>query len=125
MSANAKKKAARRIVWFDAGMKNARIKTRNPAMKSQRPRTTQPTRMPIASRWQNGLRRAARLRAGLETQQRRQLAIALAVAYVVFLLLGAISLLAHFFVGVVFCVALGVVLLVLTYVIARRTPPPN
>jgi 4-hydroxybenzoate polyprenyltransferase len=53
------------------------------------------------------------------------LAIALAVAYVVFLLLGAISLLAHFFVGVVFCVALGVVLLVLTYVIARRTPPPN
>ena len=61
----------------------------------------------------------------METQQRRQLAIALAVAYVVFLLLGAISLLAHFFVGVVFCVALGVVLLVLTYVIARRTPPPN
>jgi threonine/homoserine efflux transporter RhtA len=61
----------------------------------------------------------------LETQQRRQLAIALAVAYVVFLLLGAISLLAHFFVGVVLWVALGVALLVLTYVIVRRPRPSN
>jgi hypothetical protein len=53
------------------------------------------------------------------------LATALAVAYLVFLLLGAISLLAHFFVGVVLWVALGVALLVLTYVIVRRPRPSN
>jgi hypothetical protein len=61
----------------------------------------------------------------VDIQRRRLVATALAVAYLVFLLLGAISLLAHFFVGVVLCVALGVALLVLTYVIVRRTRPSN
>ena len=61
----------------------------------------------------------------MDIQRRRLLATALAVAYLVFLLLGAISLLAHFFVGVVLWVALGVALLVLTYVIVRRPRPSN
>jgi hypothetical protein len=61
----------------------------------------------------------------VDIQRRRLLATALAVAYLVFLLLGAISLLAHFFVGVVLWVALGVALLVLTYVIVRRPRPSN
>jgi hypothetical protein len=61
----------------------------------------------------------------VDIQRRRLVATALAVAYLVFLLLGAISLLAHFFVGVVLWVALGVALLVLTYVIVRRPRPSN
>jgi uncharacterized membrane protein (DUF4010 family) len=58
-------------------------------------------------------------------QRRRLLATAFAVAYLVFFLLGAISLLAHFFVGVALSVALAVALLVLTYVIVRRTRPSS